>query len=138
MPYCGMLRRVALLRTEVSEELSASIIRATGIGELGTVLAVTSNRSTLHVASCCCVPSSPILVTLMMDPIHSSETSDVTRATRRNSPEDSNLLEGSCLQGYNAAQSTENQPMFWRNISPSCNPLYAGFLLAFFFSSLRM
>jgi hypothetical protein len=31
-----MLRRVALVRTEISEELSASIIRETRIGELGT------------------------------------------------------------------------------------------------------
>jgi hypothetical protein len=38
-----MLRRVALLRTDVSEELSASIIRVTRIGELGTRLAVTNN-----------------------------------------------------------------------------------------------
>jgi hypothetical protein len=36
-------RPVALVRTEVWEELSASIIRVTRIGELGT-LAVTSNR----------------------------------------------------------------------------------------------
>jgi hypothetical protein len=36
----GMLRRVALLRTDVSEELCASIIRMTRIGELGTALAV--------------------------------------------------------------------------------------------------
>jgi hypothetical protein len=39
-----MLRRVALVRTDVSEELSASFIRATRIGELGTTLAVSSNR----------------------------------------------------------------------------------------------
>jgi hypothetical protein len=32
----GMLRRVALVRTDVSEELSASIIRMIRIGELGT------------------------------------------------------------------------------------------------------
>jgi hypothetical protein len=31
-----MLRRVALVRTDVSEELSASFIRVTRIGELGT------------------------------------------------------------------------------------------------------
>jgi hypothetical protein len=40
-----MLRRVALARTGVSEEFSASIIGVTRIGELGT-LAVTSNRRT--------------------------------------------------------------------------------------------
>jgi hypothetical protein len=43
-----MLRRVALVRTDVSEELSASFIRVTRIGELGTTLAVTSNRRTLR------------------------------------------------------------------------------------------
>jgi hypothetical protein len=39
-----MLRRVTLVRTFVSEELSASFIRVTRIGELGITLAVTSNR----------------------------------------------------------------------------------------------
>jgi hypothetical protein len=43
-----MLRRVALVRTYVSEERSASIIRVTRIGELGTTLAVTSNQRTLR------------------------------------------------------------------------------------------
>jgi hypothetical protein len=43
-----MLRRVALVRTDVSEELSASIIRVTRIGELRTTLAVTSNWRTLR------------------------------------------------------------------------------------------
>jgi hypothetical protein len=43
----GILRRVALIRTDVSEELSASFIRVTRIGELGTTLAVTSNRRML-------------------------------------------------------------------------------------------
>jgi hypothetical protein len=43
-----MLRRVALVRTDISEELSASIIRVTRIGGLGTTLAVTSNRRTLR------------------------------------------------------------------------------------------
>jgi DNA-binding TFAR19-related protein (PDSD5 family) len=41
-----MLRRVALVRTDVSEELSASLIRVTRIGELGTTLVATSNRRT--------------------------------------------------------------------------------------------
>jgi hypothetical protein len=45
-----VLRRVALVRTDVSEELSTSFIRVTRIGELGTTLAlaVTSNRRTLR------------------------------------------------------------------------------------------
>jgi hypothetical protein len=34
---------VALVRTDVSQELSASFIRVTKIGELGTTLAVTTN-----------------------------------------------------------------------------------------------
>jgi hypothetical protein len=43
-----MLRRVALVRTDVSEELGASFIRVTRIGKLGTTLAVTSKRRTLR------------------------------------------------------------------------------------------
>jgi hypothetical protein len=42
-----MLRRVAFVRTDVTEEISVSIIRVTRIGELGT-LAVASNRRTLR------------------------------------------------------------------------------------------
>jgi hypothetical protein len=38
-----MLRRVPLVRTDVSEEFSASFIRITRIGELGTML-VTASR----------------------------------------------------------------------------------------------
>jgi hypothetical protein len=53
MVSCGMLRRVALVRTDVSEELSASFVRVTIIGELGTTLAVTSNRRTLRRNTCC-------------------------------------------------------------------------------------
>jgi hypothetical protein len=61
-----MLRRVALVRADVSEELSASFIRVTRIGELGTTLAVASNDV---------VPSLPIVVTLMMEALRSAETS---------------------------------------------------------------
>jgi hypothetical protein len=48
MASSGMLRHVALIRADVSEEFSASIIRLTRIGELGTTLAATSNRRTLR------------------------------------------------------------------------------------------
>jgi hypothetical protein len=42
MASSGMLRRVALVRTDVSEELSSSFIRVTRLGELGTTLDVTT------------------------------------------------------------------------------------------------
>jgi hypothetical protein len=40
----GLLRRVALVRTDVSEEPGAPFIRVTKIDELGTTQAATSNR----------------------------------------------------------------------------------------------
>jgi hypothetical protein len=45
MPSSGMLRRVALVRTDVSEQRISSAKRVTRIGELGTLL-VTSDRNT--------------------------------------------------------------------------------------------
>jgi hypothetical protein len=48
MASSGMLRHVALVRTDISEELSASFIRVSVMSELRTTLAVTSNRHTLR------------------------------------------------------------------------------------------
>jgi hypothetical protein len=86
MVSSGMLRRVALVRTDVSEEPGASFITVTRIDELETTLAVTSNGRTLRrlLVAACVVRSSPILVTLMKEALGSSETSVLTRATRRN------------------------------------------------------
>jgi hypothetical protein len=114
MSSSGISGRVALVRTDVSEERSRSIITVTRIGELGT----TPNHSTEVIGSRCVVwpfknsrhyllppllsassvwysiltlqflhsissqhdsvanvvPSSPILVTLMMEVLRSSET----------------------------------------------------------------
>jgi hypothetical protein len=80
MASSEMFRGVALVRTDVSEELSASFIRVTRIGELGTTLAVTSNRSTLLrlLVTTSVVLSSAIHVTLMKEGLRSSETSDLT------------------------------------------------------------
>jgi hypothetical protein len=49
MASSGILRREALVRTDVSEELSASSVRVTTVGEVVTTLAVTSNRRTLRI-----------------------------------------------------------------------------------------
>jgi hypothetical protein len=82
MATSWMLRRVALVRTDVSEELRASFIRVTRIVELGTTLAITSTDAR------CVFPSSPIIVILMKETLSSSETSVLTGATGRNIPED--------------------------------------------------
>jgi hypothetical protein len=48
-----MLRFVALVRTDVSEEHNSSAIIVSSTYELGTDLAVTSNQSTLRKNSTC-------------------------------------------------------------------------------------
>jgi hypothetical protein len=76
-----MLRRAALVRTGFSQERSASIIRVPRIGELGSTLAVISNVRTHRSNTVYVVPSSRILVILMMEAVCSSETSVLTSVT---------------------------------------------------------
>jgi hypothetical protein len=71
MASSGMLRRVALVRTDVSKELSPSFIRVT--------------------RRCVCrllVTASVVPITLMKEALSSSETLVLTRATWHNIPED--------------------------------------------------
>jgi hypothetical protein len=72
MTSSGMLRLMALVRTDVSEDALRRLLVTASV-----------------------VSSSPILVTLMKEALSSSETSVLTRATRRNTPEDA-ILELSC------------------------------------------
>jgi hypothetical protein len=68
---CGSYKN----RKDVSEELSASFIRVTGMGELETTQSVTSNRRT------------PRRNTMMKESVISSEMAVLLRATCRNIPE---------------------------------------------------
>jgi hypothetical protein len=74
MASTGMLRRVALVRTDVSQELSSSSISVTRIDDLGKTDAVTSNR-----------------LTLRRNTKYLRKTSVLTGAKRRNIPEDAIL-----------------------------------------------
>jgi hypothetical protein len=91
MPFSGMLRHMALVRTNVSEERSTSIITVTRIGGLVCLHSIRQLLVTANV-----VPSSQTLVTLMMEVLCSSKTSVLTTATWRNISEDSILHSYHC------------------------------------------
>jgi hypothetical protein len=99
MVSSGSLRRVAVVRTDVSEEPGASFIRVTQIGELEQhklqlatdVRCEISSQRTQKTPFFNVVPSSPVLVTLMKQALSSSETSVLTRVTQRNFSEDTIL-----------------------------------------------
>jgi hypothetical protein len=77
MASSGMLRSVALVRTDVSEELTNHLVFLRSVHRLLVTASI--------------VPSSPTLVTLMKEALSSYEPLVLTRATRRNIPEDSIL-----------------------------------------------
>jgi hypothetical protein len=83
-----MLRHLALLRSVVSEERIASIIRVTNVGVLEATLAVTTSWSLLQTHSVlqllvtANVPSSLVLLTLMMEALRSPQKSVLTKETR--------------------------------------------------------
>jgi hypothetical protein len=68
MPFSGILGRLDIVRTDGSEEPGSSITMVTRIGSMLQLL-VTANV----------VPTSTILVTLMMEALGSSETSVIKK-----------------------------------------------------------
>jgi hypothetical protein len=78
MWFSAMLRRVALVRTEVSEECNTYIIRV--------IVFLNSMHQLLVMANV--VSSSLILVILMIEALCSSEMLVLIRATWHNIPED--------------------------------------------------
>jgi hypothetical protein len=83
---------VALVRTDVSEEIITSVIKLKRISELGSMLVVTSYSVLQLSVTINVVPNQWIVFTLMTEATHYSETSVLTKSTRRYIPEDGILF----------------------------------------------
>jgi hypothetical protein len=106
MPSSWLLCRVAVTRTDDSEEHMASIIRVAENSELGA-LAVNSNRRILWrhylLFTVNVVPSKPILVKLMMGTVQSPSNVG-SKTIWRNIPEDA-ILHSHCRENLKILHS---------------------------------
>jgi hypothetical protein len=113
MASSGMLRRVALVRTDVSDELAFLVTASV-------------------------VPSSTILVTPMKEALSSSETSVLTRATWRNIPKDAilqtNVVTMRSIKGVNISlcfhsneQQLQSQSDRLENVTQTISRLLQGY-----------
>jgi hypothetical protein len=102
------MKDLALVRTDFSYERIASIIKVT----------IIFLRSVLRLLVTAKVPSSPILVTLMMEAILSSERSFLTRIRRRNIPADG-ILHSHCREDVKSYIKLNGWALYRRsNVSP--------------------
>jgi hypothetical protein len=109
---------VDLVRTDDSEEHSASIIMVTRIDELGNTLAlakihshVVFLRSVLLLLVTANVPSSQIVVTLMIKAPPSFETSVLIRSTRRKSQKTAFTKLQNCYNVYKVQWTANSTPV---------------------------